>query len=180
MNRIFLAAALTAGGAWTPIEAATQRAASTAQQVPSLSPLLACRSETDDQARLRCFDAAAAAVAQATESGTLVVVNREEVRRTRRSLSGFNLPRLPFFSGDRSQEEEEPQQAEGVVASASETGYRRWLVTLEGGATWQTTEPESMLPLPVKGQKVRIRRGLLNSYFLSVAGQRGIRAMRVR
>ena len=67
---------------------------------PLFDAVLACRSETDPQARLQCFDRTSGALATAAQSGAVVVVDREEVRRTRRSLFGFSLPRLPFFRGD--------------------------------------------------------------------------------
>lgn len=147
---------------------------------PLMSNLMSCRGEADPEARLRCFDAAAAALDAATSTGAVVVVDRDEVRRTRRALFGFNLPRLPFFGGDTSGQEQEPDEIEGRIESAREIGYGKWQIVLEGGAVWQTTEVETRAGVPRSGQTVRIKKATMGSYMLAVQGQRSVRAMRVR
>ncbi len=144
-----------------------------------LTSVLNCRELTDDQARLRCFDAAAAALGEASSAGALVVVDREAVRRTRRGLFGFNMPRLPFFRGDTSQDEE-VTEIEGTIRSIRSLDYGKWALTLEDDSTWQTTESDTRNPAPRVGQSVRIRRAALGSYMLSIEGARGVRAMRTR
>ena len=139
-----------------------------------------CRGITGIEARVRCYDEAAAALAAARASGAIVVVDREQVRETRRSLFGFDLPKMPFFNGDKSQEEDEPKEAEGVVQSVRLLPDDRWLVTLESGARWQTTEAAGRQLPPRPGQAVRMRKASMGSYLLSVQGRRGVRAMRVR
>jgi hypothetical protein len=154
-----------------------------AQQSPVAAPqvnsVVHCRSEVNDQARLRCFDQAVAALALATEQGEVFVVNREEVRRTRRSLFGFALPDLPFFRGDKSQEEEQ-QEVIAKIKTAREIGYGKWMIELETGAMWQTTESRSNMPTPRAGRQVRIKKAALGSYMLSVEGAPSVRGMRVR
>lgn len=144
-----------------------------------ITSVLNCRELADDQARLRCFDTAAAALGEASSAGSLVVVDREAVRRTRRGLFGFNMPRLPFFRGDTSQEEE-VSEIEGTIRSVRALDYGKWTLTLDDNSTWQTTEANTHNPAPRAGQSVRIRRAALGSYMLSVEGQRGVRAMRTR
>lgn len=144
-----------------------------------LTSVLSCRELTDDQARLRCFDAAAARLSEASSAGSLVVVDREAVRRTRRGLFGFNLPRLPFFRGDTSQEEEITEM-EGTIRGVRALDYGKWTLVLEDDSAWQTTEADSRNPAPRVGQSVRIRRGALGSYIMSIGGARGVRAMRIR
>ena len=149
------------------------------QQPPAIAAIVACRDIADDAERLRCFDRSVSSLSDAAKAGSLVVVDREDVRRTRRSLFGFTLPKLPFFRGDTSQEET-PDEVKAKVKSARGTGYNKWVVELDTGAVWQTTEPETRQFLPKPGADVLLKKGMLGSYTLSVNGNRGIKAMRIR
>lgn len=146
----------------------------------ALSAVVECRNQADDAARLRCYDQAVASLSAATASGAIVVVDREAVRKTRRSLFGFSLPKLPFFSGDTSQEEEEAREVEAVIKSATNLGYDKWQIVLEDGATWQTTESSAQMATPRPGRSIKIRRASMGSYMVAVDGGRSVRAMRVR
>lgn len=153
-----------------------------AAQAPSASAfdtLLQCRAITAAEERLRCFDRTTAELAAAAADGSLVAVNREEARRTRRSLFGFALPRVPLFRGDRSAEDA-PTEIEAAIARAQGLPGGRWQVTLEDGAVWQTTEANDRIRDPRAGQTIRIRTGALGGYMLSFDGQRSIRGARVR
>jgi len=153
-------------------------AAKPGPESPLVRALANCRGQTDDQARLRCYDAAAAALTQATESGTIVVVDREDVRKTRRSLFGFSLPKLPFFSGDDSAESQ-TDELTATIASAGALGHDKYRIRLEDGAIWETTEASSAVREPRRGDTVLIKRGPLGSYMMKIAGQRALRAKRV-
>jgi hypothetical protein len=151
---------------------------SQAAESPLVRALAACRSQTDDTARLRCYDAAAGALTEAATSGKVVVVDQEDVRKTRRSLFGFSLPKLPFFSGDDSADEQQDELT-GKIASAGPLGYGKYRIKLEDGALWETTEGVSTIRDPKRGDTVVIKRGPLGSYMIRIAGQRGLRAKRV-
>ena len=156
--------------------------ATQAAEIPSnavVDAVVACRAETDGQARLRCFDATVASLAQATSAGSLVVVDREDVRKTRRSLFGFALPKLPFFSGDDSQDSQS-DRIEANIKSARHLGYDKWLIELDNDAAWQTTEALTRQAPPKAGQSLTIRKGALGNYFLSIENKASVRAMRVR
>lgn len=146
---------------------------------PQLTAVIACRSQTGDQARLDCYDRAVASLAQASEQGQVVVIDREELRRTRRSLFGFSLPNVPFFRGDKGQEEE-PDFIEAKIRTARPAGYNKWLVVLEDGAVWQTTEPDTRGATPKAGGTVKIKKAALGSYMITFERSRPLRGMRVR
>ena len=55
---------------------------------PTLNVLGDCQKISDDAARLRCFDRAAANLIAASKAGDIVVVDREKMRSARRSLFG--------------------------------------------------------------------------------------------
>jgi hypothetical protein len=118
-------------------------AAPGAKPKPAESPLIGaitnCRRQADDAVRLRCFDAAAAALTEASTSGKVVMIDREDVRKTRRSLFGYSLPKLPFFSGDDSAESQQDELT-AKIASAGSIGNGTYRIRLQDGALWETTE----------------------------------------
>jgi hypothetical protein len=174
-NRIATTCMLLAGG----MSLSTAAAAQQATPAP-IAALTACRGLTDAAARLACFDQAAAALDTAVSQKNLVVLDREAVRKTRRSLFGFGLPRLPFF-GDDDDENEAPEAREitAAIASAQPFGYNKWRIKLEDGALWETTEAYRGFKQPGPGTKVVIKAGPLGSYVMRIGGERGVKAKRV-
>jgi hypothetical protein len=138
--------------------------------------LVKCRAIAEDAARLRCFDAAAAALQQAAEKRDIVIVDRAQVRQTRRSLFGLEGLHLPFFGGG-DEKGEEVTQLDGVIASTRDLGGR-WLVHLEDGSTWLQVDDNVIAIWPKAGQKVLIKRAALGSYMMRVNGQPGVRVKR--
>jgi hypothetical protein len=164
-----------------PASAALGQARTEAPARPELfEALVRCRSLTDDAARLQCFDNAAAALQAAAERRDVVVVDRAQVRESRRRLFGLALPRLPIFGGrdDDEEEEEEINSIESNIVSAQQFGYGRWIVRLEDGSTWAQTDDNVIAARPRAGQPVRVNRGALGSYMMRVNGQPGVRVRR--
>lgn len=172
MRFLLVMCGFAAAGA-TPALATTQNEEA---QSSLLSGIIRCRGQTDDAARLRCYDAAAGALADASSKGEVVVLNREEVRRTRRSLFGFNLPKLPFFNGDDSKDDQ-PEEIELTLKSIRQIESGKFVLGFEDGSTWQTTEAKSISPKV--GQKITIKKAALGSYFIRVSG-RAVRGMRIK
>ncbi|MFL6843250.1 MAG: hypothetical protein ACJ8ER_00020 [Allosphingosinicella sp.] len=141
-----------------------------------IDAVAACRSIAEEKARLACYDAASAQLAQAVESQSLVVLDQQAIKETRRSLFGFTLPDIPFLGGDSG---EGASQLETTIAAASPLGNGRWQIRLEDGAVWQTTEASLRLSDPKAGQKILIKRGALGNYFMRINGQLGIRGRRI-
>jgi len=139
--------------------------------------LVRCRSIADDAARLRCFDQASAALQQAAERRDIVIIDREQVRQARRSLFGIEGLRLPFF-GHGDDKGAEVSQLDGVIASASQVGYGRWMIRLEDGSIWLQVDDNVIAVWPKAGQKVVVKRGALGSYMMRVNGQPGVRVKR--
>jgi len=155
--------------------------ATAAKAPPAISPyvnaLEQCRQINDSAQRLACYDKAGPALVTASRNGEVNVVDRGQLRQARRSLFGFSMPKLPFFSGDQSVSDT-PDQIETTIKSASDLGYGKYRIKVtEGDAVWETTE-ESFLE-PKAGQKIIIRRGPLGSYFLRINGNAGIKGRRV-
>lgn len=157
--------------------------ATAADKNPPVSAIVgqleACRALGDDAQRLACFDRESAALIAAVQGGKVAVVDQAQVRETRRSLFGFQIPKLPFFSGDRSGEEVQ-EELESTVKSVQEIGRGRYrIVIADNDAVWETIDNPMRLNAPRKGDKIVIKRGLLGAYFLRIDGQVGVKGRRV-
>lgn len=142
-----------------------------------LAELATCRTVTDNAARLACFDAATAKLADAQAKGDVKIIDREDIRATRRSLFGFELPKIAFFKGDDSAADT-PSEIDTTLKSIGASEYGKFTLTMDDGAVWRTTEP---LPRdPRAGMPVHLKRGALGNYFMRVGSMRTVTAMRVR
>jgi hypothetical protein len=161
----------------------TVAAAAAAKEKPAPSPLVSaidrCRQIADPMQRLACYDAAAGALVQATNSGAVAVVDENEVKKVRHSLFGFSLPKIPFFSGDTTANEAQDKIDSTITkVTALNNGYYQ-LVIADNNAVWVTTDDSVSFYPPKPGQKIEIIRGALGNYFLRINGQVGVRGKRV-
>lgn len=159
--------------------AASQRPATDTQQSGALETVLNCRSIAGATERLACFDRSVDALQSATTKHDIMVVDREAVRRTRRSLFGFNLPGGSIFgdSDKRSDTPQEEREITSTVRSAHLAADGNWVVVLDDGAVWHQTDG-TMAVTPKPGTPIVIRRAALGSYFLRVGSQPGVKARR--
>jgi hypothetical protein len=159
--------------------ASTAAKKSNAPVSPLINALDQCRQIKDSATRLTCYDTAAGALIGAALTGSVTVVDRQQLRQARRSLFGFTMPHLPFFSGDTSVADE-PSELTSTIKSAHSIGYGLFRISItDDNAVWETTESESMMAEPRSGQKIVIHRGTLGNYFLRVNNDRPVRARRV-
>ena len=140
------------------------------------SDIVACRALTDSAARLKCFDAAAMALETATENRQVVMLDQSEVRKTKRSLFGFSLPKIPFFGESDEEQEEEFKEIEGELANVQALPYGKYQFTVKDAGTWQTTQGISSILK--NGKKFKIKRAAMGSFML-VMNNTGIRVKRV-
>jgi hypothetical protein len=144
---------------------------------PGFARLVACQSIRDNVQRLACYDREVASVSTANARGDLVVMDREQVRKTRRSLFGLTLPDLGVFGGG-----ELPGDAdtlETTIRGAKEGPDGKWWFNLAEGGTWVQLDTREFITDPAPGQPVRIRRGALGSFMMNVNKQTGIKVHRV-
>jgi hypothetical protein len=153
-----------------------------------LQALVDCRTITDPTLRLGCYDAAAGRLQAAEATGEVVVVDRAQVQEAQRAAFGFNF-RMPSFltvGGDAnaSKAPDGVSQTSGVIDSleSAVVSFRklngRWIIRLPDGALWVQTDDTILVRDPKPGSKVIIKRGAMGGYFLSVDGQRSMRARR--
>lgn len=143
----------------------------------ALEAVVACRTIADTDARLACFDRAAAGLDEAESRGEVVVVDRGQIREARKAAFGFTFKMPSFMTAGEKPEDMERLTA--TVASAYDSGGK-WVITLEDGAVWKQIDTMSMRKSPKPGSKVEIRTAMLGSFFMKVDGQIQIRVTRVR
>ncbi len=136
-----------------------------------------CRTITDDMQRLACFDSASASLSAAVDSKQVLVIEEQEVKRTKKSLFGFRLPDLSIFGGSGNDSEEDKTLVT-TIKSVGNAGGGRWNIAIPEGAVWQTTETLSLIP--AVGDEVTIQSGMMGGYFLKVRNRRSVRAKRIQ
>jgi hypothetical protein len=176
---LIIAAIAAAPGTTALAQPNNQRAAATGANNPLVKALEACRQIPDPAQRVACYDAASSALVNATAKGDVRVVDQSEVRRARRSLFGFSLPRLPWFSGDDSQNEPDDRLDSTIKSAWLLTNVGRYRIVLADDAVWETTESKINWIAPRPGQKITILKGVLGNYFLQIDGQVGLRGRRI-
>ncbi|AYO79218.1 hypothetical protein IH86_09350 [Sphingobium yanoikuyae] len=145
--------------------------------------LLKCREISDDKGRLACYDRQVGAMDSAAQRDEVVVLDKTELNKTRRTLFGFSFPKLPFLNdGDEDEKNATPQsdamtQIEATIASAKSIGNGKWLITLEDGAEWMTTEAVTFRD-PKPGMTIEIKRASMGGFMAKIAG-RPVRMKRV-
>jgi hypothetical protein len=155
------------------------------QGSPFINDVTRCQQVTDPTQRLACFDSSVAKLKTATEQREVVVVDKDQVRRTRRSLFGFSFPDLPKIfgggGGDSDDEQDEPefQQLESTIVKVGTPGNGKWIMVLPDGAAWQYAEVNRTVE-PEAGDKILIKKAALGSFMANIDGQRAIRVQRIR
>jgi len=139
-----------------------------------------CQSIKDNGARLACYDKAASALVSATANGDVAIVDRGRVRQVRRSLFGFSLPPIPFFSGSKNRDvESEPKELLSTLSSFRSIGNGYFRFTLaDPESTWESTEASDVFE-PKTGSKVTISHGALGSYWAEISGQPAVKVRRI-
>lgn len=146
----------------------------------TLTRMLGCRTVQLQAERLACYDREVAAFEAAEAAQDVVVYDREQLRRTRRSLFGIPLPSLNIFGGgDDKSESEDVSQIEMTISSVRQDSEGRYTFTLEDGARWQQIDTRMFSARPRAGQTIRIRRAAMGSYLANVGTQVAVRVRRV-
>lgn len=164
---------------FTPASASAAKPNDSAPLPAIYTALLDCRSIAETQARLACFDAKAAALAAATAQRTIIVTDKEELRKTRRGLFGFAMPSSGLLATAVGQDEE-IKKFETTVTSARRNRDGGWIVALATGGTWEQTDSRELALAPKANQKVEITRGALGTFFVSIDGQIALRMRRIQ
>lgn len=144
--------------------------------------LLQCRGIADSAQRLACFDRQVGEMDAAAQRDEVVVLDKSELKKTRKTLFGFSFPKLPFLGGGDDEEKQAKEEGfshiETTIGSIRALGYGKWQIGLEDGAQWMTTDAITG-PAPKVGQKIEIHRAAMGSFMGKVDGGRAVRMKRV-
>ena len=158
---------------------ASAKEAETPQPAPAaLTRVIACGTVADPSERLACYDREVKTMNEAQQKGDLIAMDRQQVRKTRRSLFGLALPDLGVF-GD-SESDDGNSAIETTIKSVSETPDRKWIFTLAEGSRWVQLDTRNFVVDPAPGQPIRIRRAAMGSYLANVNKQVAIRVRRIQ
>lgn len=150
-----------------------------AERPQALVRLVECRAIAAEAERLACYDREVAAVDAAAAARDLVVVDREDLRKTRRTLFGLTLPDLSVF-GDDNEDKESVGRLETTIKTVRQDPYGRWHFELADGALWSQIDSRELPIDPRAGQAIRIRRAAMGSFLANVNNQTAIRVRRER
>jgi len=144
---------------------------------PLLSDVQKCRQIGEDAARLACYDRTVNVLATASARGDINVIDRQSMREVRRSLFGFSVPKLPFFSNSK---EQEPKETVTTLTGFRELGNDFYRFSLKDPeSTWETLDA-AFIMTPKIGEKVTVKRGSLGNYFVQFGRDREVSAHRIR
>lgn len=155
MHLLLLAVSLTASQTSGEIQAP--------ENAKVVKDVTECRAISDPVERLACFDAASESLEQATEKRELVIVERQEVERSKRKGFGFSLPEIFGGSGG----EDQIGSISSTITAVQSSGYARWQVWLEDGSVWATSESATRLQ-PRKGDPITIERAAMGTFLAKV------------
>ena len=118
---------------------------------PRMAAMLACGSVTSNDARLRCYDQAAAPLRQALTKGEVAISQKAR-----------------------------PKELEGVVRAAETMGDNSHWVELANGDRWQVMTSSPFDEAPATGVKATLRKGPLGNYWFSTPDAPDRRAIFIR
>ncbi len=150
---------------------------------PLIESLRSCRAIVPDDQRVACYDRAADALLRAERDRDIVVMDRAEVQKAKRSLFGFSLPSIKLFGDDDARDGRRGgdgalKQLTGTLRSSTSLPGGLLRFTLDDGGVWETTE-QVMAPLRT-GDAVTIKAGALGSYIATAPGRRSVKVRRLR
>jgi hypothetical protein len=128
-----------------------------------------CRTVSDPNARLACYDEAVGKLDQAESSGQLVVLDREAAKEVKRQAFGFSIPSISLFS--KGEKEEDIDRLADTLKSARERADHKWVFELQSGGVWRQIDTSQFVNDPKAGDSVEIKRAALGSYMLKVNGK---------
>lgn len=149
-------------------------------RVPLIQQLYDCRAIADPAARLACFDRQVAAMETAETARDIRIVDREQVRETRRGLFGFSLGNINIFGDDNDEDEAAAEQVtsiESTITGISMNGDGKYVFRLANEQRWYQTDPPRGRS-PQVGMTISIRRASLGGFLANINDRPAVRVMR--
>lgn len=144
-----------------------------------LDGLRGCRAIAAAAERAACYDGSVGALLGAVETGDVRLVDREEVRKTRRQLFGISMPDIAMLQSDDKDGAELSDLLETTIASGRQIGPSTWRLTTVEGAVWEINNPPRKIGPINPGDKVVFKKASLGYYFIRINDQIGVKGRRV-
>lgn len=144
-----------------------------------LEELKKCQVLSDDIQRLDCFDSAVNAIVVANDAGDVQVIDRADVRETRRSLFGFALPDIKLFGGDAG-EEEDDELFRTTITNVRYFSAKKAQFTTAEGAVWEMRNIPRRLRDIEPGHEVEFKPASFGYFFVRINGQMGVKGRRIQ
>lgn len=158
-------------------------AASALTQPPDvlLGRVLACRAIHAAGARLKCFDAVAAALARQGSAAPVRHVVKQAVKVASPQQTFGLSPAAILAREVRAGKQPKPvTKISSVLASLSVDPTGRMIYHLANGQVWRELQADGDAPPVHVGELLRIYRGWLDSYWMQTASGRGCKVERIR
>jgi hypothetical protein len=138
--------------------------------------LVDCRAIGEALARLACFDREVAVLDAAEKTKSIVILDKEQVRDTKRTLFGLSLPRLNLFDGG--DEANQVEQIQSKITSAREDA-NGWTIGLADGSVWRQIDVRAFSRSPKPGLDAIVKRASLGSFMMRIESAPGVRVKRI-
>jgi hypothetical protein len=131
--------------------------------------------------RLACYDKAVAALGTAVAANDVYMIDKVQVRESRKTLFGLPLPKLGIFGGANDAEEADANEVSELESTIQRVsgGSGSWVISIAEGSTWQQMDGVTLGLSPKVGMKVVIKRAAFGSYKMNVRGQPAIKVKRI-
>ncbi len=143
-----------------------------------ISDLKVCGGIADESQRVACYDAKVSAFIRAVDAGDVRLLDRAEVRRTKRQLFGISVPELEILKEDGN-EAEVSDLFETTITSAARLSATSWRFTTAEGAVWEINNAPRRLKPITAGDTVTFKKAALGFFFVRINGQIGVKGRRV-
>lgn len=141
---------------------------------PVFQAVLDCKAIADSTERLACYDRTVDTMAAANANRDLVVADRAQVKEAQKGLFGLTLPKIRIFGG---RDSDEVKEIESTITDFRRNEDGALIITIADGARWKQIDS---YPQSAKiGDKIRIRKAALGSYFANISGRAAIRVSRL-
>lgn len=141
--------------------------------------LRSCRAVAATDERATCYDEKVGALLGAVDSGDVRLIDREQVRQTKRQLFGITMPDIEIFKGEGKEDAELSELFETTIASGRQTGPGTWRFTTAESAVWEINNPPRKIAPIQPGDKVVFKKASLGYYFIRINGQIGVKGRRI-
>lgn len=175
--RLLLPAACVLLGLGSPVAAQDPAAAPSDDYVARLK---SCQSVQSDSERLACFDRAVGEIVTANDAGEVQIIDREDIRETRRQLFGLSVPDVGVLERGKDEVKDVDELFETTISSVTYLSGRKFRFTTAEGAVWEVNNAKSNLRTVEAGQRVNFKKASFGFYFARIDGQTGVKSKRVQ